>query len=251
VVAFMRGTMVEDQSYGMNPSESRERLMEAMELVLKALTEPQPFSWEGRYFRFPTVSVWPRPVQQPLPPILVASRSDEALRFAADHRLGLAIPYDRVDDTAPVFDKYRQWCQEAGWEPQPDQFVYRGSIYITETDQEAQDWLDRRRAAGVTRSLSLQPSVAQAVQSALGGQSFDPYQVVAEAPRRDPAREARSSITFLGSPDTIVKKLEEFHERCGVGVVDFGFQQPGISHQEVMRELELFGKEVLPQMHAF
>ena len=53
------------------------------------------------------------------------------------------------------------------------------------------------------------------------------------------------------SEASLVKKLEEFHERCGVGVVDFGFQQPGISHQEVMRELELFGKEVLPQMHAF
>ena len=47
IAAFMRGTPGEDQVYDLNPAEGRERLIEAMDLVLKALTEPQPFSWEG------------------------------------------------------------------------------------------------------------------------------------------------------------------------------------------------------------
>ena len=46
VVAFMRGVVSEDQVYDLNPAEGRERLVEGMDLVLKALTEPQPFSWE-------------------------------------------------------------------------------------------------------------------------------------------------------------------------------------------------------------
>ena len=44
---FLRGTPNEDQTYGVNPSEGRGRLFEGMDLILKALTEPQPFSWEG------------------------------------------------------------------------------------------------------------------------------------------------------------------------------------------------------------
>ena len=49
----------------------------------------------------------------------------------------------------------------------------------------------------------------------------------------------------------MVQQLKEFHDQCGIGVVDFGFQQPGISHQEVMNEIELFGREVLPQIKEF
>src|SRR5438034_9973198 len=53
---FLRGTPNEDQTYSVNPSEGRERLLEGMDLVIKALTEPQPFAWEGRYYQFRTVA---------------------------------------------------------------------------------------------------------------------------------------------------------------------------------------------------
>ncbi|MFQ6029970.1 MAG: LLM class flavin-dependent oxidoreductase, partial [Dehalococcoidia bacterium] len=79
VMGFMRGTLSEDQTYGMNPTESRGKLIEGMDLILKALTEPQPFSWEGRYYQYRTVSIWPRPVQQPMPPGLVATRSADTV----------------------------------------------------------------------------------------------------------------------------------------------------------------------------
>jgi hypothetical protein len=48
-----------------------------------------------------------------------------------------------------------------------------------------------------------------------------------------------------------VKQLKAFHDQCGVGVVDLGFQQTGTTHQEVMQEIELFGREVLPRIKAF
>jgi len=252
VMGFMRGTLTEDQSYGMNPAESRERLLEAMDLVLRALTEPQPFSWEGRFYRFPTVSVWPHPVQQPLPPVIVATRSDDTVRYAAHNRLGLGIAYDRVDHVAEVASKYRHWCQEAGWQPTPDQVVYRGSIYLAETDQAAADRLQTLGSAGLGgRGLTLRPSIAQAVQAALTGREFNPRQPAVGDPRRNAVRDARGLISFAGSPDTVCRQLKEFHDQCGVGVVDFGFQQPGITHQEVMGELKLFGREVLPRMREF
>ena len=68
VVGLLRGTTNEALTYDLNPQESRERTDEGMELILKAWTEPQPFGWQGRHFRYRTVSVWPRPLQQPHPP---------------------------------------------------------------------------------------------------------------------------------------------------------------------------------------
>jgi len=49
----------------------------------------------------------------------------------------------------------------------------------------------------------------------------------------------------------VVKQLKEFHDRCGVGVVDLLFQQTRVDHRGVMKEIELFGKGVIPQINEF
>ncbi len=248
VVAFMRGTLTEDQVYGVNPAEGRGRLIEAMDLVLKALTEPQPSSWEGRYYQFRTVSVWPRPVQQPLPPMIVATRSEDTVQYAAANRLGLGVAYGRVDHVARVTEKYNQWCQDAGWQPQPDQLVYRGSICLAETDRQAERRVEGLKARGLGRGMAIRPSVARAIQAARAGEEYDPRTSSAGNTQGDVADDARGLISFVGGPDTIVKQLKEFHDQCGTGVVDLAFQQPGIAHSEVMKEIELFGREVLPRI---
>jgi alkanesulfonate monooxygenase SsuD/methylene tetrahydromethanopterin reductase-like flavin-dependent oxidoreductase (luciferase family) len=61
----------------------------------------------------------------------------------------------------------------------------------------------------------------------------------------------RPQITLMGRPDTVVKQLKAFHEQCGVGVVDLGFQHAGTTHRDVRRDIELFGREVLPRIQAF
>ena len=83
VVAFvsvflLRGTSNESLTYDLNPAEARERTDEGMEIVLKAWTEPQPFGWQGRYFQFRGVAVWPRPATDPHPPTYVLGSSQES-----------------------------------------------------------------------------------------------------------------------------------------------------------------------------
>ena len=60
----------------------------------------------------------------------------------------------------------------------------------------------------------------------------------------------RDQVHTAGLP-TVAKQIKAFHDQCGVGVVDLFFQQPRVSHKEVMQEIELFGREVLPQMQEF
>ena len=250
VAAFMRGTPSEDQVYDLNPAEGRGRLIEAMDLVLKALTEPQPFSWEGRYYQYRTVSVWPWPVQRPLPPIIVATRSADTVKYAAAKGLSLGVSYEHPDDMAGVVRDYRRWQQEAGWNAGEDQIVYRGGICLAETDEKAQALRDRVHAAGGGRGLNIGRSLAQAVQTARA--SSEPKAMAATtATPGSGAVEPRTQLNFVGSPDTVVEQLRAYHDKCGVGVVDLAFQQPGLTHQDVMGEIELFGREVLPQIHEF
>ena len=250
VAGFLRGTPNEDQVYTMNPSEGRGRLLEGMDLILKALTEPEPFSWEGRYYQFRTVAVWPRLVQQPLPQVVVGTRSDDTVRYAAEHRLGLGVSFLPVEETAKITDKYRAWCEESGWTPGPDHIVYRGSIYVAETDELANQWFEGLMQSRPEPNIPMRRTVAEAIQAARTGNVFDLRGVVAGSPEGDVVGNSLG-INFLGGPDTVAKQIKEFHDRCGVGVIDMPFQQNKVNHKAVLEEIELFGREVIPQIRVF
>src|SRR5262252_33800 len=144
VFGMLRGTTNEYLSYDLNPKEARERTDEGMELVLKAWSEPQPFGWQGRYFQYRTVSIWPRPSEDPRPMTYSLGVSAEASEFAARHHLGLGVSYGNFEAMAKSTNYYRQRCAEYGWTPGPDDIVYRCNMILEETDDAADAALERR-----------------------------------------------------------------------------------------------------------
>src|ERR1700680_3327614 len=72
VAGMLRGTSNEYVTYATNPAESRERFEEALALIIKAWTEPQPFGWQGRYYEYRVVSIWPRPLPPSHPAIYLS-----------------------------------------------------------------------------------------------------------------------------------------------------------------------------------
>ena len=92
--------------------------------------------------------------------------------------------------------------------------------------------------------------VAQAIQAARAGEDFDLRNVIAGSAQGDVAGIARG-LNFIGGPDTIAEQIKAFHDQGGAGVVDLFFQQPTLEHRKVMKEIELFGKEVLPRIKEF
>ena len=104
---------------------------------------------------------------------------------------------------------------------------------------------------GVERGLTIGPVLTRAVQSARAGEPFDGRKVFDGSGPAGAGLGVRGMVGFIGGPDTVTRQLKAFHEQCGVGVVDLAFQQPGMSHDQVMREIELFGKEVLPRIREF
>ena len=139
VVGLLRGTTNEYLSYGLNPKEARERTDEGMELILKAWKEPQPFGWQGRYFQYRAISIWPRPQSQPHPPTYALGTSAEAGAFAARHRLGLGVSYGTFELMGKSTRYYREQCARYGWEPGPDDIVYRANMILAETDDAAEE----------------------------------------------------------------------------------------------------------------
>jgi alkanesulfonate monooxygenase SsuD/methylene tetrahydromethanopterin reductase-like flavin-dependent oxidoreductase (luciferase family) len=239
VVGLLRGTTGEYLSYGLNPAEARERTTEAMELILKAWTEPQPFGWQGRHFQFRTVSVWPRPLQQPHPPTYALGASRESCEVAARHHLGLGVAYGPFEQVGKATRYYRDACAGYGWQPAPEQIIYRANILLTQTDEEARGLLETQRAP--RDSFPLRAGVREALLQ------LDSRNIAGEA--RSPTVGGVLPRNFFGSPDTVVDQIKRCREATGAGVVDLMFQVPDTADLSfLMRSLELFGKNVLPHI---
>jgi len=81
----VRGIGSEYHSSGTNPYFSHERFHEAHDLIIRAWTEPGPFAFDGDHFNLQYVNLWPRPYQQPHPPVWIPSQgSSETVAWASD-----------------------------------------------------------------------------------------------------------------------------------------------------------------------
>ena len=238
VVGLLRGTTNEALTYDLNPQESRERTDEGMELILKAWTEPQPFGWQGRHFRYRTVSVWPRPQQQPMPPTYALGTSREAGDFAARNKIGLGVSYGPFDVMGKATGYYRDQCAHYGWEPGPDQIIFRANIVLAETDAAARRAME---SYPVRAPFALGEGVANALRD------LDTRNIAGEA--RPPSINRALPINFSGSPETVVAQIRQCRELTGAGVIDLGFNTPGTTDPAAhLAALELFGKQVLPHI---
>src|SRR2546430_11774986 len=83
ISGFVRGVPQEFLAYSLPLADARSRLTEAWDLVVKAWTEREPFAWQGKYFNYQRVSIWPRPLQRPHPPILLPADRDRGPGIAA------------------------------------------------------------------------------------------------------------------------------------------------------------------------
>ena len=94
IAGFPVGTPMDDCfAYGQNPSQLRDRYYEAHDLVMKAWQEPDTFAFNGRYNQQRYVNIWPRPVQQPHPPIWIpGGGSIETWQWCAADGLRLLLP---------------------------------------------------------------------------------------------------------------------------------------------------------------
>jgi alkanesulfonate monooxygenase SsuD/methylene tetrahydromethanopterin reductase-like flavin-dependent oxidoreductase (luciferase family) len=211
VVLFLRGTAGEHLTYGADPAHSREMTQEAVELILRAWTEPQPFGWQGRYFQFRTVSVWPRTLQEPHPPVYYSGNSLESAEFAARHRLGMAMSFLPRERAAEHIAFYKRIAHQCGWEPTREHVLYRALAHVAPSDEEAQAATHGR------------PAARDDGDAGSGGGAF-------------------GGIQFLGGPETVLHKARGFHE-AGVGVLDLAF-----SGGNGRRSMELFAAEVMPAL---
>lgn len=225
VVLFLRGTPNEHRTYDSDGEATRGMTQEGIDLIRKAWTDEEPFSWQGEHYQFSTVAVWPRTVQAPHPPIYGSGNSEESVRFAAQRGMGIAFSFAPVDVVADWVRLYHAEAEKAGWQPLPEQVIYRGIAYAAENDAQAQSDM----GAFFGRKAAEQ---AQVQQETLGGPPVVP--LITEP-------------YFVGGPDTLKGRFETLRD-SGVGVVDLAWGIGDPAQREAA--MDRFAANVLPAVQG-
>src|SRR5262249_34150032 len=111
-------------------------------LIVKAWTEPEPFGWEGEYYQFPSVSIWPRPMQRPHPPILMSASNEESAEFAGSQRAMMAMTLiAELSAARRCIDAYKKSARAHGLQPPRAQSGLGYNALIAETDEGARHYL--------------------------------------------------------------------------------------------------------------
>jgi len=247
IAGMLRGTPNEYVTYNTNPAESRDIFEEAILLIQHAWKQSQPFGWEGRHFQFRSISIWPRPLQQPHPPIYMSGSSQESASFAARNRISLGLAVTTVPQAAVSIACYREAARAAGWTPQPDNILYRLSFHVAKSDGQARTDLEEsrrlpQRLSPVKANLELEAAVAST--GYYGTDVSKQRARVLQSQGVDDQIAAGQIV--IGSADTVRSQIAQIAERLGAGVLDLvpAFQ----SGEPTFRSIRLFGEEVLPRI---
>jgi alkanesulfonate monooxygenase SsuD/methylene tetrahydromethanopterin reductase-like flavin-dependent oxidoreductase (luciferase family) len=248
-LGLLRGTPNEYLTYGTNPWESRERFEEAVRLFILALTEPEPFGWEGRFYRFRNVSVWPRPYQKPHPRILMSGNSPSSAAFAGSLKADIGLSYMTADKCVTSIEAYREAAAAAGWTPTEDNITIRNFTYVAETDEQAQRETESWGWPGLASLFSAHSPEVQAVLGLAGAAMAGvPKGVVPDMSRA--AAGFRPATPFLGSPETVLELMAPYLE-VGIGRFELGLTARGIPpHEKVCESLRIIGERIVPTLHA-
>jgi alkanesulfonate monooxygenase SsuD/methylene tetrahydromethanopterin reductase-like flavin-dependent oxidoreductase (luciferase family) len=126
-------------AYGQNPSMLRERYYEAHDLVMRAWTEKDTFAFNGRFNQQRYVNIWPRPVQQPHPPVWIpGGGSVETWQWCAQMDYVYAyLSYFGFKDGRATMHGFWEEMDRLGKERNPYRAGFLQSVGVAESREEA------------------------------------------------------------------------------------------------------------------
>src|SRR5262247_4916551 len=215
----------------MSMEEADARFDECLEVLLKAWTADEPFSYRGKHWEFDNIVVEPPPAQKPHPKIWMGAGSERSIRQVAAHGFNLLLgQYASITSVASHIAAYKSEVEARGRRFDPMQVGVTRAFFVTDAAEEREAALERRLQNRV-RQLKLATWPDGTV---LGGP---------DRATGDP-RTINEASAMYGTPDGIAKILDELHN-VGVGyvLINGGGSGGGARGRESLRR---FARDVMP-----
>ncbi|RVT90466.1 LLM class flavin-dependent oxidoreductase [Sphingomonas crocodyli] len=225
------------------PFKERGARMEEALRVLRLLWEKEKVSFDGAFYQFPELTMFPRPIQRPGPPLIVAGDVPVAVDRAA--RLGdiwMCGPVVDLSYAKVLAAQYRQTCATLNRKPD---WILRRYGWIKPTRKAVEDGALQHYVDGVLvhwRESSKDKDFRKLLDRLDQGETVS-------------ATEIAHNRLVWGSPDDAIAQIEGFRDELGADHIHISFgaglhsvgqanTQFG-SAAELAEMFRLFGREVI------
>ncbi len=264
VSGFARGIPREHNVYRVPLRDSRARFEEAWEIIRRAWTE-EVFSYEGKFWSYEDVAIWPRPVQQPHPPVWVpVTGSKETIEWAGRYDIPITpglLPIRGLRED--IIRYYARCLEQHGHRLTPDHLIIQASAYVADSKAQAV------KEAGpytlyfnqtlfshgnITESNPLRDAGYLSESSYDYVRPENRWAVSGDRGRyRDMTMEslARDAEQMpWGTADEVRQRIIDAANHAGANTVLINMNRGAMPHEMFMEQITRFGAEVLPALQS-
>ncbi|NQU69496.1 MAG: LLM class flavin-dependent oxidoreductase [Rhodospirillales bacterium] len=217
-------------------------MAESIDIIVRLLESPEPFDYDGEFWKFENMRLQLRSFQQPRLPLAIASSSgsDAVLELAGkyDMHLWSTVGKNRPTDHAENWSRLEAAAARHGKTPSRDDWRLATCMYIAETREKA--WADVEqgimREAEYFSAIGLMPAY-----ESYAGQPFAEFTARSCADRRD---------WLIGTPDDAIAWIEQKQKDSG------GFGGLMLTTHEwadtnlLRNSMEMFARYVMPHFRG-
>ena len=255
VAGFPVGTSMDTTlSYGQTPITLREKHSEAHDLIMKAWSNREPFIFNGKYNQLRYVNIWPRPLQQPHPPVWIpGSGSLETWDWVLDRNYVYCyLSYFGYLRGLRVVNGFWDRVAERGLDDNPHRLGFLQLVCVSETDQSAEQEYAEHVKYFYRKMLRIHPPYAEAP----GYRSINSIRESIRPQIGEEAQKAAGELEWkdfieqghviAGSPETVRDQLVEAAKMLRVGHLMCLLHIGSMPKELTLKNTELFAKEVMP-----
>jgi alkanesulfonate monooxygenase SsuD/methylene tetrahydromethanopterin reductase-like flavin-dependent oxidoreductase (luciferase family) len=259
VAGFPVGTSMDtNYCYGQIPALTREKYLEAHDLIMRAWHSREPFAFNGRYNKLRHVNIWPYPIQQPHPPIHIpGGGSVETFDFCIDNDYSYSyLSFSGYIRARALMSGY--WDRVAQRNA-PDNSPYRAgfaqTICVADTDEEAERLYAEHVSYFYNRCLHVYPGFADApgyrtiktIQSGVLSQYAPAGATYGTLTWKDMVE---GGHIIAGSPETVRQRMEELIKSLHVGHIFCLLHMGDMPADKAMYSSKLFAEKVMPKLRG-
>lgn len=215
---------LEFQSFGVPRAERGVRLAEAVQAV-RTLWAEEPASFNGRFYRFADISIRPKPIQRPGPPVWIGADTVESVARTPD--IGDAwIASGRHTRTfiRKALPEYRRQLEERG-RPFEGVPMFREMHVAVDSQRAEEEMKEAFRAMYESYARWGQPGERYDLE-------FD---------------QLKQERILVGSPEVVAERVSEYRDEFDVPFMWFRLYYPGMDPELALETIRLFGQEVIPR----
>ena len=247
--------------YGISPMEQRPRYYEAHDLILKAWQTRETFAWNGKYYQLPKVNPWPRPIQQPHPPVWVPGLGSlSTWEFSAKHdHCYCYLSYWGSGLGKRVMDGFWDFVAARGVEANPYRAGFLQLVVVSDTDAQAEKEYTAHIKYFYKKCLHIAPeyffapgyldykSLENTFKKGYLKTQLEITEKTATWAYKD---FVENGLVIRGSPSTVRQRLEDAIKTLRVGNLMVLLHIGSMPHELTLKNIDLFAHEVLPHLRG-